>query len=68
MLQIFAHANLPHEFVLVTIHSRQLSNVSKDVLQTISQLEGVYIVETILHVRIDDELSQTQDFPTQMES
>lgn len=36
MLEILAHPDLPHEFVLVTVHARQLSHVSEDVLQAIS--------------------------------
>ena len=39
MFQILAHSDLPHELVLVPVHARQLSHVSKDVLKTVSQLE-----------------------------
>ena len=40
MLQVFAHANLPHQFVLVAVHASELAHVSKDVLETVCQLEG----------------------------
>ena len=38
MLEVFAHANLPHQLVLVTVHSRQLADVRKYVLKTVRQL------------------------------
>lgn len=38
MLEIFAHSDLSHQLVLVAVHSRQLTNMGKDVLQSISQL------------------------------
>ena len=38
MLEILAHADLPHQLVLVAVHARELAHVSKDVLQTISKL------------------------------
>lgn len=68
MLQILAHSDLPHEFVLVTIHAGQLSDVGKDVLQAIGKLESVDVVQSILYVRVDNQLSETKDFTTQMES
>lgn len=39
MLEIFAHPDLSHQLVLVAVHSRQLTNVGKDVLQPIRQLQ-----------------------------
>lgn len=39
MLQIFAHPDLSHQLVLVAVHSGQLTDMSKDVLQPISQLQ-----------------------------
>ena len=39
MLQIFAHPDLSHQLVLVAVHACQLTNMSKDVLQSISQLQ-----------------------------
>lgn len=35
MLEIFAHPDLSHQLVLVAVHSCQLTNVGKDVLQPI---------------------------------
>lgn len=35
MLQVFAHSDLPHELVLVAVHASQLTNMGKDVLQSI---------------------------------
>lgn len=45
MLQIFAHPDLSHQLVLVTVHASQLANVGEDVLQTIGQLQ--YRVEKL---------------------
>lgn len=39
MLQIFAHPDLSHQLVLVAVHACQLTHMSKDVLQPISQLQ-----------------------------
>lgn len=55
MLKIFAHANLSHQFVFVTIHAGQLANVRKNVLQTVGQLKSVHIVQAILNVRVNDQ-------------
>ena len=53
--------------VLVPIHTGQGTNVTEDILQCIGQLERVDISETELHVRIDNQLRQTQNFSAQME-
>lgn len=53
VLQIFAHADLPHQFVFVTVHSRELADVSKYVLQTVGQLESVNVVQPVLDMGID---------------
>eukprot|EP00573_Skeletonema_grethae_P011256 CAMPEP_0201703974 /NCGR_PEP_ID=MMETSP0578-20130828/41486_1 /ASSEMBLY_ACC=CAM_ASM_000663 /TAXON_ID=267565 /ORGANISM="Skeletonema grethea, Strain CCMP 1804" /LENGTH=67 /DNA_ID=CAMNT_0048191899 /DNA_START=99 /DNA_END=299 /DNA_ORIENTATION=- len=37
------------------------------VLQPISKLVGINISQTILHVRINHELGETQDLPREME-
>ena len=67
MLQVLRHAHLPHELVLVPVHTRQSSNVREDVLNGVSELEGVDIAKTELNVSVDDELRQTEDFTAQME-
>jgi hypothetical protein len=68
VLQILAHPDLLHELVLVTVHSRKLSDVCKHVLQSIGELEGIDVTETELNMGVDNELGETQDFSTQMES
>lgn len=35
MFQILTHPDLPHKFILVSVHSGKLTNVRKDVLQTV---------------------------------
>lgn len=67
VLQILAHSNLPHQLVLVTVHSRQLTNVSESELETIGELESVDVSESVLNVRVDDELRETEDLATQVE-
>lgn len=39
MLQVLAHPDLSHQLVLVTIHASQLTNMGKDILQSICQLQ-----------------------------
>jgi len=36
MFQVLAHPDLSHELVLVAVHARQLTDVSKHILETIS--------------------------------
>lgn len=54
MLEILAHSDLPHQFVFVPVHSSQLAHVSKYVLKSVRQLEGIHVVEPVLDVRVDD--------------
>jgi len=35
MFDVFTHSDLSHQFVLVSVHPSQLSNVSKHILYTI---------------------------------
>ncbi len=37
--------------------------MGEDVLQSVRQLEGVHVVQTILNVRVHDQLGQAKDFP-----
>jgi hypothetical protein len=67
MFEIFAHSDLPHQLVLVTVHAGQLAHMGKDVLKTIRQLKGVHVIETVLHMGIHDQLRQAQNFTTQVE-
>ena len=64
MLQVLRHAHLPHELVLVPVHTRQGSDVREDVLNGVGELEGVNIAETELNVSVDDELGETKNFTT----
>jgi hypothetical protein len=54
MLDIFAHTDLAHEAVFITVHPGQLAHVSKNVLKAICKLECVNVSQTVLHVRIDN--------------
>ena len=67
MLQVFAHPDLPHQFVFVSVHTGQLAYMSEHVLQPVGQLEGVDVVEAVLNVGIDYEFSQPKNFTTKME-
>jgi len=40
--------------------------VGKDVLQAISQLEGVHVAEAVLDMRVNDQLCQAKDFTTEL--
>lgn len=39
MLEVLAHANLPHQLVLVAVHARQLADMCKYVLKSVRQLQ-----------------------------
>jgi len=41
VLQILAHSDLPHQLVLVSVHTSQLTNVSESELKTIGKLESI---------------------------
>lgn len=47
--------------------SRELTDVSKHVLETIGELEGVNVAKTELDVDVDDELRETKDLARQMD-
>jgi hypothetical protein len=49
-----AHCQWPHELILVPVRACQGTNVRKDILQGVSQLEGIDIAETELNVSIDN--------------
>lgn len=68
MLKALAHTNQAHKLVLVMVHASQRSNVRKDVLQGVGQLECVNTTKTELDVCIDDEFGKPEKFTTQMES
>jgi len=67
MFEILAHPDLPHELVLVSVHAGELAHVGEHVLEAVGELEGVHVVQTVLHVRVDDQLRQTKDFSAKME-
>ncbi|CAN7985254.1 unnamed protein product, partial [Ixodes hexagonus] len=67
VLEVLAHADLSHELVLVAVHARQLAHVGKDVLEAVRQLEGVHVVQPVLHVAVHHQLGQAQDLPAQVE-
>ena len=67
VLEILAHSNLSHELVLVSVHSGELSDVGERELQSIGELECVDVSESVLNVRVDDELGETEDLSTEME-
>ena len=68
VLQVFRHSDLSHEFVLVTVHARQGTNMRKGILKGICELKGVNIAKPVLDMGINDELRQAQNFSTQVES
>ena len=48
MFEIFAHPDLFHQLVLVTVHARQLADMGKDVLKAVGKLERVDVVQAVL--------------------
>ena len=67
MFQVLGHPNLLHELVLVSVHSRELTDVSEEILQPVRKLESVDVTKSELDVGVDDELGQSQDFSTKVE-
>lgn len=53
--------------VFVSVHSRQCTNMRKNKLQRICELESIDISKTEMHMSIDDELGESKDFATQVE-
>ena len=54
MFEVFAHANLTHQFVFVAVHSGQLADVGKNVLQPVRQLVRAHIAQPVLHMAVHD--------------
>jgi hypothetical protein len=68
VLQVLRHSDLPHEFVLVSVHARESANVRKNILKGVRELEGVNIAKAVLNMCINDKLRQAKDFSTQVKS
>lgn len=56
------------DLVLVAVHTGEGTNMTENILQSISKLKGIDIAESELNVRINDKLGEPQDFTTQVES
>ena len=56
MLEVLRHAHLSHELVLVSIHACQSTNVRKNILKGIGQLESVDIAKAELDVCVNNQL------------
>ena len=67
MFEVFAHPYLPHQFVLVPVHPRELADVGECVLQAISQLEGIHVAKAILDMGVNNQFCESEDFTAQME-
>ena len=66
MFQILTHSDLSHQLVLVSVHSRELTNVSKCVLQSISQLESIHVSQSVLNMGVYNQLCETENLTTQV--
>ena len=62
MLEVLRHANLAHKSVFIAIHARELANVRENVVEAVSQLECLDVSQPVLHVRVNDQLGQPQNF------
>mmetsp|Transcript_39887 Transcript_39887/g.113149 ORF Transcript_39887/g.113149 Transcript_39887/m.113149 type:complete len:527 (-) Transcript_39887:833-2413(-) len=67
VLQVLAHANLPHEAVLVAVHAGELAHMAECVLQTVRELEGIHVTQAELDVAVNHQLGQAQDLAAQVE-
>jgi hypothetical protein len=68
MLQVLASSNLMHQFVLVSVHTRKLTDMVEGIQDTVCKLEGVDVSKSVLNLGINNKLCQSQDFSHQMES
>lgn len=66
VLEVLAHANLPHELVLVAVHARELPDVAKGVLQAVGKLVRIDVAEPKLHVGVHDQLGQAKNLAAQV--
>lgn len=67
MLQVLASANLVHQLVFVSVHAGELANVVESVENAIGELESIDIAETVLDLRVDNELGQAENLAHEME-
>lgn len=56
-----------HQLVFVPVHTSKLADMVESVENTISELKGVDIAETVLDLRVDNELGQAEDLTHEME-
>jgi len=68
MLYILAHSNLPHNTILISINTRQLSQMSIHVLQSIIELKSINISESILDITVNNQFNDSENLTNQMES
>lgn len=68
MLEILAHSDLSHQFVLVAVHASELAHMREYVLQPVRQLERVYVIQAVLDVRVHDQFCEAEDLAAQVES
>jgi hypothetical protein len=67
VLKILSHSDLSHEAILIPVHTSELANMSKDILQPICELECLNITQSILNMRVNDKLGKSQDLPAEVE-
>lgn len=67
MLEVLTRANLVHELVLVSVHSRELADVVEGIEDTVGELESVDVAEAVLYLGVDDEFSEAENLAHKME-
>ena len=67
VLEVLGHPHLPHQSIFITVHPCQLAHVRKDVLEAVSELEGLDVAKAILNVRIYDQLGEAKDLSAKVE-
>lgn len=68
MLEILGHPNLFHEFVLVSIHACQVTNMGENVVKPICKLKSVNLAHSELHMGVYHQFGHFQNFSNQVES
>ena len=67
MLQIFGHAHLSHQSILIPRHASQVAYVGEDILQAIGKLESFDVAKPVLNVRVNDQFDHPEDLSAEME-
>ena len=68
VFNVFAEPHLSHELVLVAVHACGIPHMSEDILQTVGQLEGINVAQSVLSVAVYNEFGKSEDLSAEVKS